>query len=108
MVGHDLAAAAAMGHLRGLLRACMWNAAEPDPGAVLGRLDRLVQGLAVAQMATIVYVRAVRPAASGRPPMLLRPRRLGSAAGRRHRSAGRRGRHAPPRLGRGGRRPARR
>jgi hypothetical protein len=83
VVGHDLAAAAAMGHLRGLLRACMWDAADPDPGAVLGRLDRLVQGLQVAQMATIVYVRAVRPAApgqpwrlelgnAGHPPMLLR------------------------------------
>jgi PAS domain S-box-containing protein len=83
VVGHDLAAAAAMGHLRGLLRACMWDAGDADPGAVLDRLDRLVQGLQVAQMATIVYVRAVRPAGpgenwrlelgnAGHPPMLLR------------------------------------
>ena len=83
VVGHDLAAAAAMGHLRGLLRACMWDVGDPDPGAVLDRLDRLVQGLQVAQMATIVYVRAVRPAGpgenwrlelgnAGHPPMLLR------------------------------------
>ncbi len=83
VLGHDLAAAAAMGHLRGLLRACMWDDADPDPGAVLTRLDRLVQGLQVAQMATIVYVRAVRPATpggpwrlelgnAGHPPMLLR------------------------------------
>jgi serine phosphatase RsbU (regulator of sigma subunit) len=83
VVGHDLTAAAAMGHLRGLLRACMWDAADPDPGAVLGRLDRLVQGLRVAQMATIVYVRAIRPTVpggpwrlelgnAGHPPMLLR------------------------------------
>jgi PAS domain S-box-containing protein len=83
VLGHDLAAAAAMGHLRGLLRACTWDTGDPDPGAVLGRLDRLVQGLGVAEMATIVYVRAVRPAAAGEPwqlqlgnaghpPMLLR------------------------------------
>ena len=83
VVGHDLAAAAAMGHLRGLLRACMWDTGDPDPGAVLGRLDRLVQGLRVAEMATIVYVRALRPAGpgepwrlelgnAGHPPMLLR------------------------------------
>jgi PAS domain S-box-containing protein len=83
VVGHDLAAAAAMGHLRGLLRACMWDTGDPDPGAVLGRLDRLVQGLQVAEMATIVYVRALRPAVpgepwrlqlgnAGHPPMLLR------------------------------------
>jgi PAS domain S-box-containing protein len=83
VVGHDLAAAAAMGHLRGLLRACTWDTGDPDPGAVLGRLDRLVQGLRVAEMATIVYVRALRPAVpggpwrlevgnAGHPPMLLR------------------------------------
>jgi PAS domain S-box-containing protein len=83
VVGHDLAAAAAMGHLRGLLRACTWDTGDPDPGAVLGRLDRLVQGLRVAEMATIVYVRALRPVTpggpwrlelgnAGHPPMLLR------------------------------------
>ena len=83
VLGHDLAAAAAMGHLRGLLRACAWDTGDPDPGAVLGRLDRLVQGLQVAEMATIVYVRAQRPPVAGRPwrlelgnaghpPMLLR------------------------------------
>ena len=83
VVGHDLAAAAAMGHLRGLLRACMWDTGDPDPGEVLDRLDRLVQGLQVAEMATLVYVRALGPnqpggpwrlqvGNAGHPPMLLR------------------------------------
>jgi PAS domain S-box-containing protein len=83
VVGHDVAAAAAMGHLRGLLRACIWDTDEADPGAVLTRVDRLVQGLRVASLATMVYARAVRPAGdgepwrvhvanAGHPPMLLR------------------------------------
>jgi len=83
VVGHDVAAAAVMGHLRGLIRACLWDADDPDPGAVLGTIDRLVQGLQVASMATMVYARAVRPtgadgvwrlevANAGHPPVLLR------------------------------------
>jgi serine phosphatase RsbU (regulator of sigma subunit) len=83
VVGHDIAAAAAMGHLRGLIRACVWDAPDPDPGVVLGRVDRLVQGLQVASMATLAYARAVPPAtpgqpwrvhvaAAGHPPLLLR------------------------------------
>ncbi len=67
VVGHDVAAAAAMGHLRGLIRACAWEAPDPDPGVVLARVDRLVQGLGVASMATIVYARAVPPAEDGAP-----------------------------------------
>jgi serine phosphatase RsbU (regulator of sigma subunit) len=67
VVGHDVAAAAAMGHLRGLLRACAWDAGEADPGQILGRVDRLVQGLHVAPMATMAYGRAVRPVVEGRP-----------------------------------------
>jgi PAS domain S-box-containing protein len=65
VVGHDVAAAAAMGHLRGLIRACVWD--ESEPGPALTRVDRLVQGLRVASMATMVYTRAVRPAADGAP-----------------------------------------
>jgi serine phosphatase RsbU (regulator of sigma subunit) len=83
VVGHDVAAAAAMGHLRGVLRACIWDAENPDPGAVLARVDRLVQGLRVASLATMVYARAERPttpagpwrvhiANAGHPPLLLR------------------------------------
>ncbi|WP_164701591.1 GAF domain-containing SpoIIE family protein phosphatase [Modestobacter sp. KNN46-3] len=67
VVGHDVAAAAAMGHLRGLLRACAWDAGDGDPGEILGRVDRLVQGLHVAPMATMVYGRAERPSADGEP-----------------------------------------
>ncbi|HEY4605791.1 MAG TPA: GAF domain-containing SpoIIE family protein phosphatase, partial [Blastococcus sp.] len=83
VVGHDVAAAAAMGHLRGVLRACIWDAEDPDPGTVLARVDRLVQGLRVASMATMVYARAETPAwdgapwrlhvaNAGHPPVLLR------------------------------------
>jgi PAS domain S-box-containing protein len=83
VVGHDVAAAAAMGHLRGVLRACIWDAEDADPGQVLARVDRLVQGLRVASLATMVYARALRPVApgqpwrlhvanAGHPPMLLR------------------------------------
>jgi PAS domain S-box-containing protein len=83
VVGHDVAAAAAMGHLRGVLRAVVWEAEDGDPGSVLARVDRLVQGLRVASLATMVYVRAERPtraggswrvhlANAGHPPLLLR------------------------------------
>lgn len=67
VVGHDVAAAAAMGHLRGLLRACAWDAGDGDPGEILGRVDRLVQGLDVAPMATMTYGRVERPSAEGEP-----------------------------------------
>jgi PAS domain S-box-containing protein len=67
VVGHDIAAAAAMGHLRGLIRACLWDAPDPHPSTVLTRVDRLVQGLHVASMATMAYVRAVPPAEPGAP-----------------------------------------
>ena len=83
VVGHDVAAAAAMGQLRGVLRAVVWEAVDGDPGSVLARVDRLVQGLGVASLATMVYVRAERPvgpgapwrvhvACAGHPPLLLR------------------------------------
>jgi PAS domain S-box-containing protein len=67
VAGHDVAAAATMGHLRGLIRACLWDAEDPDPGAVVGRVDRLVQGLQVASLATMIYVRATRPECDGGP-----------------------------------------
>ncbi|TFV71364.1 PAS domain-containing protein [Blastococcus sp. CT_GayMR19] len=67
VVGHDVAAAAAMGHLRGVLRAVVWEAVDGDPGSVLARVDRLVQGLQVASLATMVYARAERPARAGAP-----------------------------------------
>jgi serine phosphatase RsbU (regulator of sigma subunit) len=83
VVGHDVAAAAAMGHLRGLIRACLWDTPDPHPSAVLTRVDRLVQGLRVASLATMVHVRATPPeqpggpwtaqvANAGHPPLVLR------------------------------------
>jgi serine phosphatase RsbU (regulator of sigma subunit) len=67
VAGHDVAAAATMGHLRGPIRACIWDAEDPDPAAVLRRVDRLVQGLQVASLATMMYVRATPPADDGGP-----------------------------------------
>ena len=92
IVGHDIAAAAAMGHLRGMLRACAWNTewqrdpARSAPDRVLTRLDRLMQGLDNSTMATAAYARLERPAPdqgadgdwqvvyanAGHPPLLAR------------------------------------
>ena len=64
-MGHDLAAAAAMGQLRSVLRTC---AADGDPPAlVLDRLDRLVTSFAMADLATVVYARLSTGAATAAP-----------------------------------------
>lgn len=55
VMGHDLIAAAAMGQLRSVLRSYAWEGHHP--AEVLDRLDRLVQGLGMAQLATCVYGR---------------------------------------------------
>jgi len=55
VMGHDLEAAAAMGQLRSVLRGYAWDGDQPAP--VLSRLDRLVNGLEMAQLATAVYGR---------------------------------------------------
>lgn len=68
VMGHDLAAAAAMGQLRSVRRTCAW--AGDDPATVLDRMDRLVQSFDMAQLATCFYAR-LEPA--GRPG---EPRRL--------------------------------
>lgn len=88
VVGHDMTAAAAMGHLRGILRACAWDDAETedgqnDPGLVLDRVDHLVQRLEVTSLATVFYGRLtlgsapgesaiLRYANAGHPDLLLR------------------------------------
>ncbi len=79
VMGHDLAAAVAMGQLRGVLRVCAWEG--DSPAVVLDRLDRLVQGFDMAQIASVCYARLEGPAGvdrllryanAGHPPPLLR------------------------------------
>lgn len=78
VVGHDLRAAAVMGQLRSLLRSYAWEGSSP--GEVLTRVDGLVRGLDIADIATCVYLRwrstdvgaDVTYARAGHPPPLLR------------------------------------
>lgn len=87
VVGHDLAAASAMGHLRVLLRSISWDAVQrdgiADPARVLDRTDELVQALSITSMATVLFARLTKPAVTGgrwslafcnagHPPALLR------------------------------------
>ena len=86
VVGHDSSAAAAMGQLRGLLRALAYDSDE-GPAAVLTRAEHAARGLDVATMATGVIARVERHPdvpVSGRrllrwsnaghlPPLLLAP-----------------------------------
>ena len=67
VMGHDMAAAASMGQLRSVLQSYAWQGS--DPAVVLDRLDQLVQGLDMAQLATCAYGRLELPAA-GRPGRL--------------------------------------
>ncbi len=59
VVGHDSRAAAAMGQLRGLLRALAYDSGEDLP-EVLTRVEHAAEGLAVATMATAVLARVER------------------------------------------------
>lgn len=78
-MGHDLAAAAAMGKLRTILRSSAYG--TTSPARVLKHVDRLVQDFAITQVATVVYMRLVRRphthggrlayANAGHPPPLL-------------------------------------
>jgi PAS domain S-box-containing protein len=56
VVGHDTAAAAAMGQVRGLLRGIAFTTQE-GPAAVLTRLDAAMEGLQVGTNATAVVAR---------------------------------------------------
>ncbi|WP_308123667.1 SpoIIE family protein phosphatase [Modestobacter marinus] len=56
VVGHDTEAAACMGQLRGLLRGIAYDSAE-GPAAVLGRLDRAIDGLQLRTVATVLVAR---------------------------------------------------
>ncbi|MDM7855019.1 SpoIIE family protein phosphatase [Cellulomonas alba] len=78
VVGHDMRAAAAMGQLRSLLRSAAWEGSSP--AAVIARVDTLVRGLDIADIATCVYARwqsaddavLVTYARAGHPPAMLR------------------------------------
>ncbi len=59
VVGHGSDAAAAMGQLRGLLRALAYDNDE-SPAATLARVDRAAQGLAVSTLATAILARVER------------------------------------------------
>jgi PAS domain S-box-containing protein len=59
VVGHDSRAAAAMGQLRGLIRALVYDNDEPLADTV-GRVERTAQGLAVATLATALVARVER------------------------------------------------
>ena len=63
VMGHDMTAAAAMGQLRSVLQSYAWQGS--DPAVVLDRLDQLVQGLDMAQLATCVYGRLELPTSDG-------------------------------------------
>ena len=83
VVGHDTAAAAAMGQLRGMLRGIAYRDG-PGPAAVLGELDAAIQGLGMGTMATAAIARVeqtpderaagltrLRWSNAGHPPPLL-------------------------------------
>jgi serine/threonine-protein kinase RsbW len=78
VVGRGLGAASAMGQLRSALRALAGT--RIGPARVLEALDRFVEQVEAAQMATVVYMEvdlasgAVRHAAAGHPPPILIPR----------------------------------
>ena len=59
VMGHDMAAAASMGQLRSVLQSYAWQGS--DPAVVLDRLELLVQGLDMAQLATCAYGRPELP-----------------------------------------------
>lgn len=81
VVGHDMAAAATMAQVRGLLRAFVWDRGESPTGPV-ERLDRALPGLGVDALATLV-VACVEEGPEGftlrwtnaghPPPVLLHP-----------------------------------
>ena len=74
VVGHDTRAAAAMGQLRSVLRSYAWSG--ESTGTVIERLDELVRGLGMAQVATCVYLRLsgdrLQYSRAGHPSPLIR------------------------------------
>jgi serine phosphatase RsbU (regulator of sigma subunit)/anti-sigma regulatory factor (Ser/Thr protein kinase) len=62
VIGHDIIAAAAMGQLRNLLRALVWDRNEP-PSAVVTRLDRAIRDLRINAIASLIVVSVERRSA---------------------------------------------
>lgn len=77
--GHDVLAAAAMGHLKGMLRACAYEAAT-TPSLVLQRVDSMIAGLGMPTIATALYAHLSRHGTgwrlvwsnAGHPPLVAR------------------------------------
>lgn len=73
--GHDEAAAAKMGQIRGLLRALAYDAADrphgDSPATVLTRFEHVAQGLGVDELSTAILAR-VDPPEPGAPGRTLR------------------------------------
>ncbi|RHA39637.1 SpoIIE family protein phosphatase [Cellulomonas rhizosphaerae] len=78
VVGHDMHAAAAMGQIRSLLRSTAWDCTEPADA--LARVDAMVRGIPIPDLATCAYVRweaaeasaSLTYARAGHPPPLIR------------------------------------
>jgi serine phosphatase RsbU (regulator of sigma subunit) len=78
VMGHGVAAAAAMAHMRAAVRAYL--SIDPDPGVLVGRLDTMFATLQVGQLVSLVYG-VVNPAGSRLrlvsaghyPPLLVAP-----------------------------------
>ncbi|MGB6164871.1 MAG: SpoIIE family protein phosphatase [Pseudonocardiaceae bacterium] len=78
VVGHDITAAAAMGHLRATLRGLALDRSE-GPATILDRLARINTQLAITPFATLLYANLTRTddcwtmrwASAGHPPPLL-------------------------------------
>ncbi|MEV5558367.1 SpoIIE family protein phosphatase [Nonomuraea wenchangensis] len=79
VIGHDLAAAAGMAQLHGMLRALAWDRTEP-PSAVIDRLDQAIPVITKVPLATAILARIEGPEEgpwrlrwtnAGHPPPLL-------------------------------------
>lgn len=68
VAGHDLAAATTMGQLRSMLRALAYD--DPDPAAVLTRLDRLAVDLRITSFTSLLYGRLRHDPATSRTELV--------------------------------------
>ncbi|WP_134767779.1 SpoIIE family protein phosphatase [Nocardioides sp. 1609] len=79
VVGHDIVAAAAMGQLRGLLRACVHDPAA-TPSSVIARVERLLTDLQLRTIASMLQAFLTRTpdgwdlvwSCAGHPPLAVR------------------------------------